>query len=577
MIRSGKNTGIKLVLCSIFFLIVLTSNEFYPMTHAQLITLNNSGQGINGRMFYPDFIQTCEKNDYIDNSGGDFQDLQGEIIMNFETETITGTLEGRYQWDHPKTKQDNTVKATLNGLIVRTNKYGDANSWYWEFTGDVDFTLDYHMEILCEADSGDYWETKDETLNVKGEITGSTWGASSWGWINLYWEDRETIDGRPRYVHILPDSQSFDIELPDPVDLDVSITMSDEVNLNSDTTPFQLNLEGTDVNLIDHFGWYFAYWEPDLELYRGLQNEQRFETRGQNPLEVTDAMRDEWRRLANEYGFEAEGGAEIDLQINLRTFDAEGNDLVENYAFNYTYFTTSDASSETSSSGEGTSTSETGTGSNPLIIPDVSTSILNLSGTLIQGAVSAGAGFGIVEMFRRFFGEKPRNPITSSDLRLLKEKMKDLPPEPEQLGTSASQGEDVLRLPTEDKYQKRDRRRSSIAYRRLKKQISDDGYYRQVAESKNWSPEQERAAIRAAKPSWVNAYSEELTSKREGIWLNSKKYWEHYKTLSDSEKAEVDNWKRWDASWIRRHGPGNVGKMSEGSAAQFTATTAGRG
>jgi hypothetical protein len=107
--------------------------------------------------------------------------------------------------------------------------------------------------------------------------------------------------------------------------------------------------------------------------------------------------------------------------------------------------------------------------------------------------------------------------------------------------------------------------------------LTDDRHYSEWAKSKNWSPEQEDEAIKAAKPKWVNAYNEELVRKREGFWLNSTKYWDHYYTLPESEKKAVDAWKQWGKSWIRRHGPGNVGKMSEGRAAQFTAVAGGRG
>lgn len=546
----------------LIFLIFLIFQNTTSLVNAQTIVLDNSENAFSGYIFWPEFLQDCGKDSYMD-TGGELQDIQADIIFNFDTGKISGTISAK-QVDEkfPDVyKEDSSVQGTINGIMEKKNEYGSAGYWQWVFSGEVDFTIHYHMEHKCSDDTGGYWETEDQTLTKKGVLTGGTWG-ELWS-LDIRWEDQETRDGRTRYVQLSPDNSLSQLVFPIPIDIEVTITMPPEVDLNSDSTPFKLNVEGRDVNVIDHFEWYFAYWEPDLERYWGLQSEQHFETRGQAPLEVTESMRDEWRRVANEYGFEAEGGAEIDLQINLRTFDVDGNDLVENVAFNYTYFTSSDVSSGTESTGGETSTSETGSSSNPLVIPDVSTGLPNLSGTLIQGAVSAGAGFGLVEMFRRVFGKTPRGSVSSTDLKLLREKMKMLPPEPEYQKSGSTESEDVLRLPTEDKYQKRDRRRSSVGYQRMKKNMMDDAHFRKWAESRNWTPEQEKEAIKAAKPKWVNAYSEEFNSKREGFWLNSNKFWDHYKTLSDAEKREVDTWKQWSSSWMRRHGAGNVGKISD--------------
>ena len=572
--RKNQN-NVKYIQYVLIFLIFLTFQITTSLANAQTIVLDNSENAFSGYIFWPEFLQDCGKDRYMD-TGGELEDIQADIIFNFDTGKITGTISAKQVDERAPTvyKEDSSVHGTINGVMEKKNDYGSAGYWQWVFSGEVDFTIHYHMEHKCSDDTGGYWETEDQTLSKKGVLTGETWG-DLWSF-DLRWEDQETRDGRTRYVQLSSDNSLSQIIFPKPIDLEISITMPSEVDLNSDSTPFQLNVDGRDVNMIDHFGWYFAYWEPDLERYWGLQNEQSFETRGTETLQVTDTMRNEWRRIANEYGFEAEGGAEIDLQINLRTYDVDGNDLVENVAFNYTYFTSSDASSGTESTGGETSTSETGSSNNPIAIPDISTGIPNFSGTLIQGAVSAGAGFGLVEIFRRVFGKTPRGPVTSSDLKLLREKMKNLPPEPELQEMGASQGEDMLRLPTEDKYQKRDRRRSSVGYQRMKKRISDDAHFRKWAESRNWTPEQEKEAIRAAKPNWVNAYTEELKSKRKGFWLNSEKFWEHYETLSDSEKREVDTWKQWSDSWMRRHGAGNVGNLKDGKAAQFMATAGSR-
>jgi hypothetical protein len=198
---------------------------------------------------------------------------------------------------------------------------------------------------------------------------------------------------------------------------------------------------------------------------------------------------------------------------------------------------------------------------NPVTEPDsISPRSLNLSGTLFQGAVSAGAGFGLVEILKRLIGKTSMDQLTPKDLEKIKENMN-------QANTGSSESEDMINLPTEDRYQKRDRKKSRLSWKIWKKNFDDDVFYRKRSETKKWTPKQEQKAIRDAKPNWVNAYSEEFKSKRKGLWLNSTKFWDHYETLSDSQKFEVDSWKEWSDSWMRRHGAGKVGKLSDHSTA----------
>jgi hypothetical protein len=172
--------------------------------------------------------------------------------------------------------------------------------------------------------------------------------------------------------------------------------------------------------------------------------------------------------------------------------------------------------------------------------------------------------------------KSPKGPATFSDLTSLKEKMKQLPPQPEQPQTGAVQSEEVMRLPTEDRYQKRDRRRSTLHYKIWKKKWDDDISFERARKTRKWTPKQEMEAIQAAKPKWYKEYQEEIIAAARArklirYKLSNKSYRELYDALPESEKNAFDSWNRWGDSWMRRHGAGNVGKMNEGRAAQFMA------
>jgi hypothetical protein len=188
---------------------------------ADEFVFDNSEGGFSGDIFWPDFLQDCGKDSYMD-SRGELHDIQAEIVFNFESGKITGNIQGQYQHETWAIKQDNTAQGTINGVIEKKNDHGYADGWYWEFTGEVDFSLHYHMEHLCQSDSGDYWESEDQTLNKKGVLSGRTWG-ELWS-LNLRWEDQETRDGRSRYVRLSPDDSLIDIMFPKPIELDVSMT-----------------------------------------------------------------------------------------------------------------------------------------------------------------------------------------------------------------------------------------------------------------------------------------------------------------------------------------------------------------
>jgi len=260
------------------------------------------------------------------------------------------------------------------------------------------------------------------------------------------------------------------------------------------------------------------------------------------------------------------------LESNHVTINIKGKSTGSVGGETATSETGSEDSSGSGSTGGETDTTDTSTGSTPVVGGEVSTGLSNLSGTVIQGAVSAGAGFGFFEICRRYFGKTSKDAITSSDLKLLREKMKKLPPEPEQPETGASHGEDVLRLPTEDKYQKRDRRRSSSIYKRRKKRLRADIYYRKRAETKKLTPEQESKEIDAAKPKWFKEYVEKRIKLQ-----RTKSYRELLKGLSESDKKIFENWQEWSASYMRRHGAGTVGNLKDGRTAQFMDVAGSRG
>ena len=74
------------------------------------------------------------------------------------------------------------------------------------------------MEHRCKTDSGDYWETEDQTVNKKGVFSGSTY-ADPWR-LDIHWEDQETRDGRPRYVSVYHKASLSTINFPKPIEPD---------------------------------------------------------------------------------------------------------------------------------------------------------------------------------------------------------------------------------------------------------------------------------------------------------------------------------------------------------------------
>ena len=270
--------------------------------------------------------------------------------------------------------------------------------------------------------------------------------------------------------------------------------------------------------------------------------------------------------IVNQYGTTIDGVKQLEFKLEVTVEDENRITLVKNDPIKYilpnmTFICKYNGSS-----------------SNPIDLPNIFSNLdipSNIQGILLQGVISAGAGFGLLELIRRLLGKAPKGSKTALDLNRLKEQLEKLPEQPE---TGSLESEDMIRLPSEDKYDKQAKRRSTLHYKLWKKKWDDDMFFERSRKQKGWTPEQEKQAIKDAKPKWINAYHEEFQSKRDGIWQDSKKFWDHYDTLSKSEKNAVDNWKRHEKSWTRRHGPGNVGKFSEVSdVIQFTAVAGGRG
>ena len=71
---------------------------------------------------------------------------------------------------------------------------------------------------------------------------------------------------------------------------------------------------------------------------------------------------------------------------------------------------------------------------------------------------------------------------------------------------------------------------------------------------------------RGIEPSFANARAQRTKSYRELL-----------KGLSESDKTIFENWQKWSASYMRRHGAGTVGKLKDGRTAQFMDVAGSRG
>lgn len=83
----------KYVLFILIFTLFLQNIIF--TADADEIILDNSGNSFSGHIYWPEFMQDCGEDNYID-TGGELQDIQANIIFDFDKGKISGTISGKH-------------------------------------------------------------------------------------------------------------------------------------------------------------------------------------------------------------------------------------------------------------------------------------------------------------------------------------------------------------------------------------------------------------------------------------------------------------------------------------------------
>lgn len=479
-------------------------------------------------------MENCRGDEFKHRLNGESNDINLMLELNLDQETITGTLYGlgsdtqysyAYEsyWDFT-----GSVSGTIDKELFSTN-------YYWKISGTADINLHCIGSLRCYNQDTQQYETNTEEQNIdfSANITASSYGNSEGGFgqFNIYWTDNGGLGGMSRSFSIncgptQGSSCSLTNQLPEPIDLGVSLEGPDFINKGTTTAIFQLNPSGRDQDMVKKVWWHFYYKNPDWNPENIYDNEWIwFENHIQNDLsdlKVSQANISKWMGLVNQHGQTVEGSNRLEFKLEVSVEDDMRTTLVKNapdYFFypNITFMVSSN-----------------GTSSSALDLPDMFKDFdfqSNISSVFFPGVISAGAGFGLAELIRRILGKKPGSNLSKKDIETFKKRIKNLSENPKKdVGNSHS--EDVIELPKQDKYDIKDKKRSFLHNKIRRQKWKDDYNFEKARGQHGWTPKQEYNEMMKQYDSWI-------------------------------ESGMRESFRRWEKSWFRRHGPGKVGNFSD--------------
>jgi len=521
------------IIIFLFFLIFL-SNSFlvYAQEPDRIITINADENKLYSYISIGGFMENCNGDEYKHRIYGQSDEINLMLELNLDQETVIGTLSGSgsdTQYSHAyESYWDFT--GSISGAVY---KEAFSTNYYWKISGTADITLHCIGTLRCYNSDTQLYETNTEEKNIvfSANITASSYANSKGGFgqFGIYWQDNGGLGGMSRSFSIncgptMGSNCSLTDQLPEPINLSVSLQGPDIIDKGTNSAQFNLNPSGLDQDLVDQVWWHFYYKNPDWTPENIYEYEWKwFENHIQNDLSnliVPSKNISHWMEIVDQYGKTIDGVKQLEFKLEVSVEDEDRNTLVNNDPINYilpnmTFNVRYDGSSLT-----------------PIDMPDFFSNFdlpNNIPGVMFQGIVTAGAGFGLIEFIRRVLGKRSGEKITKKDMELFKKRIKNLP-EKSEMGSS--QSEDVLELPKEDKYDIRDKKKSFLHNKIRRQKWKDDHNFEKARKQHGWTPKQEYNEMMKQYDSWI-------------------------------ESGMKESFRRWEKSWFRRHGPGKVGNFSD--------------
>ena len=202
----------------------------------------------------------------------DFDDMTMVLTIDFDSETLSGTIRAEGKGILPAHREYCTVSGTLSGTLVLRYVEG-WGCWVWELSeGTASITLDSTYE---RPDTHGGWKSKHEHRQVEADtlILQATQDAIFFLLKGPGIEiPMQGADWR-LFCGVSPDpgrENNLSCNLPPILDLQGKIEGPDVVNVDSEEVSFDLTITGKEARLAHDVFWWVDYYDPDARKWTYL-------------------------------------------------------------------------------------------------------------------------------------------------------------------------------------------------------------------------------------------------------------------------------------------------------------------
>jgi len=328
-------------------IILLITNSFILGVNAKeqdrVITINADENKLVTHLSLGGFTEGCWPGDYPKSVIIFADDVDLVLEVNFDQETVTGTISGsgsdtkyshsyEYHWD---------FTGTITGGITQASR---AQHYYWTLQGQADIIINVNAKWTCHGgiSEEDYIKEASQTLHIIANLTADSYVKSNgFSYFSISWTDYNGLEQGTRSFRVTcgtltehGDCELTD-ELPDPINLKISLEGPESIDNGSPSAIFSLNHQGRDTDMVDKVLYCFYYKNPDWTPGDPLRDEwQWFENYIKNDLTDLIVPKENitrWLSLVDQNGKTVDGVKQLDLRVDVEIEDKNRVVLIKNH------------------------------------------------------------------------------------------------------------------------------------------------------------------------------------------------------------------------------------------------------
>ena len=244
--------GFRGLYLKVFLLLIFISAFWVVGVGAEVVVVDWTEEDMYiGRMRWGSFLADYYREGTYLTTFSNLEDVNFHLEFDFDKEVVNGYFSASTEVTTSLVPYSHSAVGEISGVIRKVNWGGDL--WYWEWEGTASVSLTFLMKQRYVLEGNEYWNTREETIQVNADFSGTGWSDYETTSAEINWQDHGGTDQALRsFTLSFSTDQGLEyVQLPKPIDLDVEIQAPSEVSTNDVNVVFNVVVSGEDVELVE--------------------------------------------------------------------------------------------------------------------------------------------------------------------------------------------------------------------------------------------------------------------------------------------------------------------------------------